>query len=33
VLGQWVLAILTLCLLLAGYRRQLGLDGPPRDGL
>jgi hypothetical protein len=26
VLGRWVLGILTLCLLLAGYRRQLGLD-------
>lgn len=26
VLGMWVLVILTLCMLLAGYRKQLGLD-------
>jgi hypothetical protein len=26
VLGWWVLGILTICLLLGGYRRQLGLD-------
>jgi hypothetical protein len=26
VLGMWVLVILTLCMLLAGYREQLGLD-------
>lgn len=26
VLGRWVLGIVTLCLLLAGYRRQLGFE-------